>query len=340
MTDLRSIAHSIQEPTQVGEARRGAALLGAQAGLDEQAAGRLAIIVTELANNLYKHAREGAIVLRALHSGPPSIEVLAVDKGPGMEDLGKCFQDGYSTGGTPGTGLGSIARLADFHDVYSAPGGTVVLAHVAGKVPGLPNCVTPNPRVEVGPVTLPFKGETRCGDNWSHLSLADCERLFVADGLGHGPEAAEASDEARRIFESGAGRPLPELMDYLHRSLKRTRGAAVAIAEIDLRAGVVRYVGAGNISGTILHKGEMRSLVSQNGTVGHEIRTIQEFEYPWAPGSILVMNSDGLQSRWDLRNYPGLANHHPSVLSAVLWRDFTRGRDDVAVISLREKNSP
>jgi hypothetical protein len=51
---------------------------------------------------------------------------------------------------------------------------------------------------------------------------------------------------------------------------------------------------------------------------------------------MLVMHSDGLQSRWSLDRYPGLTSHHPALTAAVLYRDFRRERDDTSVVALRD----
>jgi anti-sigma regulatory factor (Ser/Thr protein kinase) len=306
------------------------------AGLDENEAGKLAILVTELANNLHKHAREGTILLRRIPTSPGGVEVLSVDRGPGMADVEKCFRDGFSTRGTPGTGLGSVVRLADGWDVYSSLGtGTVVVAEIHSKQKG--KSAEGRSRLQFGAVSVPLRGETRSGDTWAQHAKAPFERVMVADGLGHGILAAEAADEAASILEESQAGTLPELMNSMHNALRKTRGAAVALAEFDTTRRVIRYVGVGNISATILHAGTTRSLVSQNGIVGHEARKIQEFQYPWPEGATLVMNSDGLTSRWDVAKYPGLAHRHPSLLAGALWRDFTRGRDDATVLVVREK---
>ena len=73
-------------------------------------------------------------------------------------------------------------------------------------------------------------------------------------------------------------------------------------------------------------------MTSHNGTLGHELRKIQEFSFPWEPQSVLIMHSDGLGSRWDLNQYPGIMTKHASVIAAVLYRDFERQRDDVTVL--------
>ena len=329
----RSLAFPILDSTGVGEARRGAAQMAEQAGLDQSAAGKVAILVTELAGNLHKHAREGSLLLRRVSTGELGIEILAVDKGPGMADVEKCFRDGYSTIGTPGTGLGSVVRLADRWDVYSQEKvGTVLMAQVGGMNSG--HAVS---RFDVGAVTLPMiKGEP-CGDNWAHLWNPSRERVMVADGLGHGQYAAEAAEEAERIFRAKEGYALPDVMQAIHNGLKKTRGAAVTLLEMDFERRIVRCVGIGNISAAILHAGATRSMVSHNGTVGHEARKIQEFQYPWPEGSLLIMNSDGLLSKWEVSKYSGLTMRHPSLTAATLWRDFSRGRDDITVIAMKER---
>jgi hypothetical protein len=211
----------------------------------------------------------------------------------------------------------------------------VVVAEIHSKQKG--KSAEGRSRLQFGAVSVPLRGETRSGDTWAQHAKAPFERVMVADGLGHGILAAEAADEAASILEESQAGTLPELMNSMHNALRKTRGAAVALAEFDTTRRVIRYVGVGNISATILHAGTTRSLVSQNGIVGHEARKIQEFQYPWPEGATLVMNSDGLTSRWDVAKYPGLAHRHPSLLAGALWRDFTRGRDDATVLVVREK---
>ena len=326
----RSRQVPILDQTCVGEARREAAELSHRFGFDETAAGKVAIIVTELACNLHKHAKEGSLFLNQCRDGK-GIEILAVDRGPGMLDVEKCIRDGYSSSGTSGTGLGSISRLSDRWDIYSIAGsGTVIVATVFAK--GF-SAAEP---LELGSVTVAIKGETRCGDNWSFRSQLKNPRLMMADGLGHGPCAAEAAEEAERIFVQKDDLELVQLMECIHGALRKNRGAAVALAEFDFMRGVVRFVGIGNISGTIFHDNATRSMVSLNGTVGAEVRRVQQFEYEWPSGAALILSSDGLATRWDLSKYPGLPPRHPALLAGVLWRDFARGRDDLSVVVAKQ----
>ena len=100
--------------------------------MDEDGAEHVAIVATEACTNLLKHASRGQILLQTTTEGcedTPLLELLAVDQGPGMENLDQCLRDGYSTGSSPGQGLGAIQRMSRESDFYTVPGkGTVVLA--------------------------------------------------------------------------------------------------------------------------------------------------------------------------------------------------------------------
>jgi hypothetical protein len=51
---------------------------------------------------------------------------------------------------------------------------------------------------------------------------------------------------------------------------------------------------------------------------------------------VLIMHTDGLTSHWSLEQSPGLGRRHPTIIAAVLYRDFSRHRDDVTVFVARE----
>jgi hypothetical protein len=228
-------------------------------------------------------------------------------------------------------------RLSDETDIYTRPNqGTVLMAQIWNRNgAGTP----PNgaKRFRVGGVCIPLPGETQSGDGWIFQEDVRGARITVADGLGHGVDAATASREAVRTAREQTGVSAPDLLERIHGALRPTRGAAVAVAEVDANARILRFVGVGNIAGTVVSPSNpVRHLVSYAGTAGHQARKIQEFTYPWSPDSLLVMHSDGLISHWSFDAYPGLMLRHPSVIAGVLFRDFTRGRDDVTVVVAQE----
>jgi anti-sigma regulatory factor (Ser/Thr protein kinase) len=322
---------AVENDWQVGEARRVAASYSRFAGLLGADAGRVAILVNELGSNLRKHATGGELFLRELRLGSRTgVEVLTVDRGPGM-DVARALADGHSTSGTRGEGLGAVQRLASEFDAWSGPGGSAVVARVwAGGPPAEP--------VAFGVVCQPMPGEAESGDGWDVRGLRSAVRLLVADGLGHGPIAARAAAAAVESFRGTDRLPGPEaVLQEIHGALRPTRGAAVAVVELDLVARVLKFAGLGNISGTLDMRGRgTRGLVSHDGIAGHEARRIQEFSFPWGPDTTLVVHSDGLQTHWKLESYTGLRARHPSVIAGILYRDFRRSSDDAAVVVVKE----
>jgi len=322
----------IEDDFQVGAARRVAASFSAAAGLPDIEAGKVAIIVNELGSNLRKHAGTGELLIRDMRLGAQTgVEVLSIDRGPGMH-VARAMKDGHSTTATRGEGLGAIRRVAHDFDVWSGRGGTVLVARVwtGGRAP--PDALA------IGAVCQPMPGEEEPGDAWDVLTTRAAVRVLVADGLGHGPIAARAAAIAVETF-AGAGRlPGPEaIVHALHGALRSTRGAAVAVAEVDLILRVVRFTGVGNISAVLDGVGRSsRGLVSHNGIAGHEARRIQEFSAPWPSRGTLILHSDGLQTHWNLDAYSGLQAHHPSVMAGVLYRDFRRKADDATIVVLKE----
>jgi anti-sigma regulatory factor (Ser/Thr protein kinase) len=329
----------VHNQTQTAEARRAAMRLASDLAFDETETGNVGLVATEAARNILKHAGGGELVIRALrYNGSAAVEMLAIDNGPGIADVGRSFQDGYSTAGTPGTGLGAISRLSTFHDIYSRPSqGTALLAQIWKRdaVPG-ETCVAGG-RLRIGAVSVARAGEEVCGDAWDFMELRRGGRLIVADGLGHGLLAADAARASIRASRDYARETGVALMQRIHEALRPTRGAAVAVAEIDCERRVVRYTGIGNISASIVAAtGAVQHMVSHPGTAGHEVHRIAEFTYPWSSGSLLIMHSDGLVSRWSLDRYPGLALRHSSLIAGVLYRDCNRGRDDATVVVAQE----
>jgi len=328
------------EASQVATVRRAALQMARHAGLSEPETGALALIVTEAATNLVKHAQAGRVLLRTLdETEGPGVELLALDTGPGMAQVAQCLQDGYSTAGSPGTGLGAITRLATLWDLYSLPGhGTALLARVVHRASAAPtgelsHRSTPV-SLAVGVVCVPHPGETVCGDAWMVIQQAEYCLVLVADGLGHGPAAADAAHAVVQACRQHPTRTPEELLAAAHAAAQGTRGAAVGLAEINTATRMLCFTGVGNIAGVVWTVAGSHDLASHNGIVGHNMRRRQVFTYPWSPDAVVVLHSDGLQSRWRLDTYPGLARRHPSLIAGVLYRDFTRERDDVTVIAV------
>ena len=322
----------VGDSSEVAGARRAAVQCAESNHLGETAAARVALAATELATNLVKHGGGGSLLVMADRGTPPAVTLIAVDRGKGIPSLAAAMQDGHSTAGSPGTGLGAIRRSADDFDVYTQPGrGTAILCRIAGQ--GAPAPVDPRPpRMVVGGLSIAKTGELRSGDAWLPFLGRDVVTIAVADGLGHGDAAADAAVGVLRAIAERPDLELPRLFETAHGAVRATRGAAVGVARVLPAHGRVDFAGVGNIAGTIVSDDVMRKTVSLGGIVGHEMRKVQVFSYPWTASSVLILQSDGISTNWSLQNHPGILQRDPALIAAVLFRDFCRGTDDATVV--------
>lgn len=315
----------IEDSSQIGHARRTAQQLAEKHGFDATDAGRVALVTTELASNILKHATHGELHLRVLpRASGVGIEILAVDRAQGF-DIHACLTDGFSTGGTQGIGLGALSRQTEVFDVYADARGAVLLTRLYPR-----SDKAPDRRIGISQHALHH--DPACGDVW-HLAF-DGPRIsaLVIDGLGHGEEAERAARAGEQVFALSPFTSPLLLLEDIHHAMIGTRGGALAIAQFDANSSALRFVGIGNIGGSLIAPDKSRGLASHPGIVGGQYRKAQPFDYAQVNGQLLILYSDGLQSRWNLQDYPGLVHRHPAVIAAILHRDFCRGRDDVTVL--------
>jgi anti-sigma regulatory factor (Ser/Thr protein kinase) len=317
----------IDDSSQIGYARRIAQTLAERCGFDATDAGRVALIVTELASNILKHAGRGELHLRVLPGGlQAGVEILAVDRGPGF-DPHVCMADGFSSQGTQGIGLGAIFRQAQVFDVYSDAQGSVVLARCYSRTDKVQD-------LRFGVSQHSLRDDPACGDVWGLAIAGSRISALMIDGLGHGEEAEAAGLAGAAIFHQQPFTALHTLLDDMHLAMRGTRGGAVALSQFDASEGRLRFLGIGNIGASLIDVEKSRGLTSHPGIVGLQYRKPQAYEYSQSNGQLLVLYSDGLQSRWSLGGYHGLRYRHPAIIAALLHRDFCRGRDDVTVMAI------
>jgi anti-sigma regulatory factor (Ser/Thr protein kinase) len=317
----------VEDVSAVGACRNAALAMAARLEFPSARADKLALAVTEAASNLHKHARDGSLLVCVNRdAGAPGIELVTIDAGPGVRDVGAAMRDGHSTAGTLGIGLGAIRRLADFSDLYSMPGhGTALIARF-----------WPEPRQPVirsAGLIRPMTGETECGDVFGVVEAGDTVTAVLCDGLGHGPLAAAASAQAlAAVLDEPAAEPAA-LLERAHRRMSGTRGGAVGI--VQLSGQVARFAGLGNVAASILSAGKRQSMLSVPGIAGYQARTIRQFEYEVPPGAAIILHSDGISTRWGVDAMPGVDARDPLLIAAVLLAEAGIHRDDAGVLVLK-----
>ncbi len=336
LSPLANFSVEIKERSQISVARYRAQRLARMQGMSDEAVGRLALVVTEAATNLLVHAQGGEILLTAAKNDSSRwVEMLALDQGPGIARLNRALAGGNSTGQGLGEGLGAIQRLSDEFEIFAPPGaGTAITSRFYTNG----NRARSAAEFDIGAMSRSKRGETICGDGWSYRGLAgEAGLLLVVDGLGHGRHAHQATKRALETLAEFRSPGVGTLLVALHDALDGTRGAAAAAALLDPAAGKITFCGIGNISATLITAVGRRGLVSLNGTLGFGSIQIQEFTYDWLPGALLLLHTDGISSRWDFADYPGLRLRDPSLISAVIYRDHASDRDDATAVALRRR---
>lgn len=364
----------VDDATGVADARRQAAKMAEWVGLPDRLHGEVTLVVSEAASNILKYAQRGEILLRrTVHSGAAtSLEMIALDKGPGIRNIAEAMRDGHSTGGSLGAGLGTMQRRASFFDIYSVPDqGTAVLAQFSAArgetwqssasessvartavpvsltaapspqsltAPSTPSALAAQalPGFLVGVRSTPRAGQDMCGDAWAVMQRDDALWVAVLDGLGHGPLAHQASNQGVDYLRVSNTYETPEaLAEQLHKNLRGTRGSVVGLAKISRDRSVLDFTGIGNIVAGVFRPEGVTRLLSTDGTVGYMMHRVRPTRSDWQAGSVYIASTDGLSTRWNLSGHPDLLQHHPSLIAAVLHRDFARDNDDATVVVVK-----
>ncbi|WP_234430828.1 SpoIIE family protein phosphatase [Streptomyces sp. NRRL F-4489] len=299
--------------------------LAARCGLPGALPDRAAVVASELAGNLAKHAVSGSLYVQPMPLGG-GLEVLAADRGPGMPEIRRCLADGYSTTGSLGAGLGAVDRIAAYFAIRTEiPGGTLACARIA------PPDRADAAREAVGAVCVPAERETANGDGYAVLDTGGSRTVFVVDGLGHGEPAAEAAQAALRAFARAADQPLPDVLRTVHRALRHTRGAAAGL--LRHHPDRVEFAAVGNIRCVALTAHEVRRrLAGQPGIVGLNLPAPQVRCLPREPGLSVLLHSDGIDPAWTRSTSPFLLRLPAPLLAAALADRHRLIRDDATVV--------
>lgn len=323
---------TVESNHDVSRARNLADAAAQAQGFDQIHRERAALVATEIATNLVRQSPSGRICVQLLECGDlKGVEILALDPGPGMTVADTRVAGADPSGDSP-AGVGTVARVCDLFDSYSSPGrGTVTMSRLWGGKLDVPS----RGGFLIGSMIDPIPGEEVSGDAWAAEQSGNRVVALVADGLGHGIDAAAASVAAVKVFRERHKESVEEITGHIHRALRGTRGAAIAVAEVDPDIGRIRFCGIGNISARLLVAGADRNLISHFGIAGYQARHIRAYEEAWEVGALLVMHSDGVLPTWDLGAYPGLLGHHPQLAAATVMRDAPRATDDALVLALQ-----
>ena len=343
MKKFESVA--ITEEAHIGAAKRGIRRCANEAGFTERQLAEIEIAVNEIGSNALKFGRGTGQIFFARTDRevePAGLEIVYVDKGPGIEDTSAAVEDGFTTTGTLGTGLGAIKRMADEFYIFSN-----VQSHsrrlsthgrtTQGTAIVFRKCVAAAEEGEQrkalwGAMTRPSAGFEENGDAYIIRRYGDRQLIAMIDGLGHGLGALQAAREAVAAIEASATQPVESIIRSTHEALRPTRGAVLGLAAIDCPTGVIEYAGIGNTDFRVLGGRSPIRFISFNGTLGSRLERFKVFKEQLPKVATLIMSTDGISERWDVESYPGLLGLHPQLLCAVVMRDYSRSNDDATIL--------
>jgi serine phosphatase RsbU (regulator of sigma subunit) len=191
--------------------------------------------------------------------------------------------------------------------------------------------------VEVAGAGRPHPNETVNGDAWSVAWHEERCRIAVVDGLGHGPEAAEA---AQRALTTLAARPelAPvEAIHECHEALHSTRGAALTLIDIDATSMHLSHVGVGNVEARVWSRVRELRLSPARGIVGNVLPRLQTTELDLLEDWTLVIYTDGVSGRFTLETILGEQPDALPDIAAALLKEWSRSADDATVVVARRR---
>ncbi|MBR9841488.1 MAG: SpoIIE family protein phosphatase [Rhodobacteraceae bacterium] len=323
----------IDDRSAVAVVRRLARRLGAEIGLPETRVDELAIVATEATTNILRYAERGRALIELVRSpGPELITMVFTDRGPGISDIDRMFQDGESSTDSAGLGLGAIVRLSDTFDIFSSPeNGTTIVCTFRGR----------GERMDVGVEAVGLRvchpHETSCGDDYQIRQLPRATDVLLCDGLGHGPAAAEAAAEVTgaAVAAGGLSSEPGKLMRRITETLVGRRGAVAALVHVAQPQMEMRYCGLGNISTLLIGAQGVRRMAVRDGRIGATATRGYEETVQLEAGDLVILHSDGLKTLRESHFPPGLLKKSPLLIAGFFLDRAFRGRDDASIVVMR-----
>ena len=317
------------DEASVSAARERVRVEGARVGLPPVKIAQLVNVASELAHNQLAHARGGYIAVRpVLSGGVQGLEVIAADRGEGIADPARALEGRPSRVGSLGVGLAAVCELADEVDFDVRLGeGTCVSARVFARVSAR--------GLQIGILGRPCDGERVSGDDAAVARAGDRLLVGVADGLGHGPLAREASAGAARVLRSAPSAAPDAVLEACHRAVAQTRGAVMAVCAIEESTRDLTIASVGNVSAHVYGLGPSRRFDGSSfvlGGPGRAPRRIATEKRQLARPELLVLFTDGVSSRADLEGDRDLLRQHPIRVAQRVLERFGGSHDDALVL--------
>jgi len=190
-----------------------------------------------------------------------------------------------------------------------------------------------SPASTVGCMLRPMPGESECGDRCAFWQDVDRLTLLVADGLGHGAEAAVAAQAAVDCVATRRALSLDEIFAACDAALHATRGAALALAQVE--GDRLSVASVGSIRAVLFGRQRELRLGGARGIVGAGYQGLRPETVVLAAGEWLALYSDGLPELLPLATLCGQTGIDASRLAGEALARWASARDDAALLLYR-----
>ena len=301
------------------------------------------IALTELCTNLLKYTEGGKVTVQVApnstnftrgESDPRGLEITVKDSGPGIYDVQQAFEEGFSSSGSRGDGLGKVNEAADEIDVSSGPEGTKLTFRVWDRSDRQNKHSGTSP-LSFGFATRKHPAMEQNGDAFLHKSWNNRALIGVIDGVGHGQHAHVASLKAREYIESHYDLELESVLAGTNRACRGTRGVVAGLLRFYWSEKRVKleFAGVGNIECIVVTPEGRKSLISKRGLLGKYSPSPIVISREWTGETrrTVFLHSDGISSRWSPDEFEEtLSRSAPEIANRVL-SEFGRANDDATI---------
>lgn len=329
----------ISHLSDAGEARRLAKAMAIELGFGTRESEEFAIVVSELASNLVKHATTGELMLTPLEEGGRlGIRIESLDNGPGIADIDQAITDGFSTTGSLGYGLGAVNRLMDGFEIqprFDGKTGTQITClrwrrehiQITGGCP-----------LSFGVATRACRNMELNGDAFVIEQRYKFALIALIDGLGHGQFANHAAQAARQYIEDHYDQPLEALFRGVGRACRSTRGVVMALARFDWKMDPIKlnFASVGNIEARVFGGPTSMNFIVHRGVIGLNAPSPVVTESRWDPDHVMVLHTDGLNTLWRWNDFPELAGASAAHTAQHLLQELAKDNDDATVVVARK----
>ena len=190
-------------------------------------------------------------------------------------------------------------------------------------------------KLAVSCATRPCMGQSDCGDRCGWWTTPARIVMAVADGLGHGPEAAYAAEIAMACIGGGLDRPVEEFFSACDSRLRDSRGVALAVAIVTIDTGQITIASVGNIRSVLLKSDRDYRFAGSRGIVGAGYARLTPEVRSLACGDVLALFSDGVDEFSAIRETLKRTVHLSTDQASAVLSRWARPDDDAAVLIYR-----